>query len=174
MTTRALSRDTYLALRAKVRDLIRDNGGLVPSSEATRLSKSTLGRCQTPHDDDWMPVDVVADLEAQAGEPVVTRFLAGLLGYRLVPDEDAAAPVAEPLSVDLVLQMGAAAAAGVGQFCGYAMTAAQDGRITDAELAQLVAQAEANMREAERTHDDLCRLSAARRDSVRFVPRSVA
>jgi hypothetical protein len=85
MTARKLPAVAYHALKAAYRRLVDLAGGLESSATTTRVSKTSLGYyCQATHDQ-HMPGDAIADLEADVGEPVVTRELARLAGYELVP-----------------------------------------------------------------------------------------
>ena len=60
--------------------------GVEAACEITGKSKATLGRYYSDHDehsDRFMPIDTVAQLEAQASFPHVTKALAELLGCTL-------------------------------------------------------------------------------------------
>lgn len=72
-------------LKATVRRLVKMAGGQDCASMACRASRASIGFYANPGHDQHMPIDVVADLEADVGEPVVTRELARLSGYALVP-----------------------------------------------------------------------------------------
>lgn len=70
-------------LKEAVTELIGAVGGLERAAALTRVSPSTLQKYSSPneeHEQRHMPVDVVRALEAAAGRPVVTRFLAAELG----------------------------------------------------------------------------------------------
>lgn len=86
MTTdaRTLPQSAYLGLKAAARLLGKGLGGLEAAATCTNVTYQTLGRYQNVNDASFMPVDVVADLEAEAGDPIVTRALAGLSGFLLV------------------------------------------------------------------------------------------
>lgn len=49
------------------RQLIEACGGLEEAASACRVGKSALSSYQSPHEDQWMPVDVVDALEIYAG-----------------------------------------------------------------------------------------------------------
>ena len=55
--------------------LIEACDGLVSSAEVCRVGKSQLGEYQHPGGDDYMPADVMADLEAFCGQPIYSRAL---------------------------------------------------------------------------------------------------
>lgn len=78
------------ALKTAVAVLLRRVGGLEAAASATRVGVSKLSEYQSRRmEDRHMPVDVVADLEAVAEEPLVTAALARLAGYTLVKIEGA-------------------------------------------------------------------------------------
>ena len=57
------------------RQLIAACGGLDEAAAACRLNRSRLSEFQTPEANAFMPADVMADLEAYAGEPIYSRAL---------------------------------------------------------------------------------------------------
>lgn len=57
----------------------------------TRVGEAQLSKYGNVNDDDnFMPIDVVADLERLVQTPIVTEQLARIAGFRLVPDGEAA------------------------------------------------------------------------------------
>lgn len=74
----------YLRLKAAARALVKKAGGQESAAMVTRASHQTLSRYGLPDDVTFMPVDVVADLEADVGNPIITRMLADLAGYLLI------------------------------------------------------------------------------------------
>jgi hypothetical protein len=56
----------------------------------TRVSEGQLSKYGALADVDYMPVDVLADLERVIGYPLVSEFLAGLAGYVLTPVDSVA------------------------------------------------------------------------------------
>lgn len=84
----------YLRLKAAARALVKQAGGQEAAAMVTRAGHQTLSRYGLPDDAAFMPVDVVADLEADVGQPVITRVLADLSGHLLVarPKVDGADP----------------------------------------------------------------------------------
>lgn len=68
------------------------------AQDITRGDAARLSRYGNKHETMRAPIDVVADLEAAAGEPVVTRVLADLAGYHLVPKCVASADRADVLN----------------------------------------------------------------------------
>lgn len=87
MSARQLPQIDYLAVRAATRQLVKLCGGGNRAAAITRVGQQELSRYGNPHDDKtvFMPADVVADLEAECGEPVLTKTLAELSGHVLVP-----------------------------------------------------------------------------------------
>lgn len=82
---RPRSESDYTALKLAARRIVKGCGGLEASSMVTRVGHSELARYYDPEERLFMPVDVVADLEAIAGHPTVTQTLAQMLGFKLVP-----------------------------------------------------------------------------------------
>lgn len=70
------------SLKAAQAELVARAGGVLV---ATRVKKTALGQYCDPNHASNMPVDVVADLEARAGEPIVTRHLAMQQRQLLIP-----------------------------------------------------------------------------------------
>lgn len=81
----------YLALKGATRRLVDACGGVESAAAVTRTGFQVLSKYGHPMQPVFAPVDVVADLEADAGMPLVTRALAALAGHVLVP-----LPSAEP------------------------------------------------------------------------------
>lgn len=84
------------------RALIERLGGLDAAAATVRLGRSRLADCQHLHTDVVLPVDVVAKLEAVAGEPLITAELARRAGCVLVPVE----PLAEGEDAELMAHIG--------------------------------------------------------------------
>ena len=79
---------SYLKKHAEA--LVKDVG-IEAACELSGKSKATLGRYYSDspeHADRYMPVDVVASLEAAASYPHVTSALAELIGLTLTKTED--------------------------------------------------------------------------------------
>lgn len=87
---RAVSRGEVLRLIAATREATRKCGGQDAAAAMTRVDRTTLGRYGQSTEQTASlnaPVDVIADLERECEEPVVTRVLADLAGYVLVPKQ---------------------------------------------------------------------------------------
>jgi hypothetical protein len=83
-----MSIDSYLKKHSEA--LVKDVG-IEAACTLTGKSKATLGRYysdQDEHDDRFMPIDVVAQLEAAAKFPHVTAALADLRGLTISLDPD--------------------------------------------------------------------------------------
>nr|WP_319513711.1 phage regulatory CII family protein [uncultured Cohaesibacter sp.] len=81
---RQYSAEFYLRIRGRCREATKKAGGVECAAGVTRVSTAQMARYGQPQGVDWMPVDVVADVEKDIGEPVVSRALAQALGYELV------------------------------------------------------------------------------------------
>jgi len=78
MQARQLPNRDYLALKAATRALIDACGGVTRAAQFTRVAASQLSRACSDHEAQFLPMDVVADLEAECGRPIVTEALAAL------------------------------------------------------------------------------------------------
>jgi len=87
MNTRYLARIDYDRLKKAQDELIKhpEVGGPKAAAEVTRVDPARLSRYGSPHETTNAPVDVIADLEAKANAPIVTRILADLHDCDLVP-----------------------------------------------------------------------------------------
>jgi hypothetical protein len=90
MQARTFGKDTYKQLKRRTDQLIDLCGGLVAASVETRAGKSSLANYADSREgvaaaSMWAPIDVIADLEKKAGQPLVSRELARMAGYDLIP-----------------------------------------------------------------------------------------
>ncbi|KZL02291.1 MULTISPECIES: hypothetical protein [unclassified Pseudovibrio] len=83
-TGRTLPKSDYVRLAAYAKELVKMTGGVDATSMVTRVSPSQLSRYGNPQNLEGMPIDVLADLEHEAGEPLLTRVLARMSGFALV------------------------------------------------------------------------------------------
>jgi hypothetical protein len=81
---RPLSQIEYGRLKQAAKRLIKACGGLEAASMITRVGHSELARYYTHEERLFMPIDVAADLEAIASNPVITQALAHMQGYALI------------------------------------------------------------------------------------------
>lgn len=84
MSARQLPAADYYKLKGAVRNLVRVAGNGSQAASATRVSQQRLSDYGNPQAALFMPIDVVADLEAECG-PIVTAELAALCHHLLVP-----------------------------------------------------------------------------------------
>ncbi len=121
------------ALKTAARVLIQRLGGIDAAATCTRVGRSNLAEYGSLHHPDrHMPVDVVADLEMIAGEPLVTAALARAAGFTLVP-------LALPAGGDAVLHLQRVARQS-GTVLSSAVAALSDGTIDADEREALLAQ----------------------------------
>lgn len=73
----------FYQLKAANRLLIKKNGGIEAAAEICSLSKSQIGRCNNDGDTELLPIPAQLRLEAECGDPCVTRVMAGLHGCKL-------------------------------------------------------------------------------------------
>lgn len=132
---RHLPESDYLALKARWRELVRLAGGPSQAAALTRGCQSRISEAAAPHLMDRFPaLDQVADLEAETGDPVVTRHLAATAGFDLSPR--GADPGSNPhhmlarVTIECADVQAALAAA------------LADGRISEAERVAIAAEAE--------------------------------
>jgi hypothetical protein len=79
------SEEERRALKTGFRVLVQHCGGLEAAAAATRVAKTALAAGYDQEAADrFAALDVVADLERAAGEPVITRLLAAMHGMALV------------------------------------------------------------------------------------------
>ena len=117
------------ALKTGFRVLVQGCGGLEAAAAATRVAKTGLAAGYDQEAADRFPaLDVVADLERAAGQPVITKLLAAMHGMALVH--------VEPISGCVL-----SAIASVGEHSGEVFAAfgraMADGAITVAERETL-------------------------------------
>ena len=75
-------------LKAANRMLIKLNGGIEESASLASISKSQIGRCNSTTDVELLPITAIIRLEAECGDPVVTRAMAELHDCTLVNPKD--------------------------------------------------------------------------------------
>ncbi|NEX47078.1 hypothetical protein [Pseudotabrizicola algicola] len=98
-----MSVETYLKKHSEA--LVKDVG-IEAACQLTGKSKATLGRYysdQEEHDDRFMPIDVVAQLESAARFPHVTAALADLRGITLSYDADKRNATSKGVNQDVVM-----------------------------------------------------------------------
>lgn len=123
MNGRSTNMPEKQAIKAASKALVRAAGGVEAAAEFSRPNKTVLSDYGRPEGDSFMPVDVVADLEAithgTTGHPLVTRHLATRAGYALVQ-----LPAADAMEVDWLAQVGALCAESTKIITGISAAAA--------------------------------------------------
>lgn len=130
MNGRQLPSREYMSIKAAWRDLIDAAGGVTRAAAITRGNASLLSRYGATHENMYPPIDMVMDLEAEVGEPIVTRVLADIAGQALVTKA-----VARP-APDYVKHLGE-----VGEDAGdviSALSGAIAGGVTEQEAAGIL------------------------------------
>lgn len=88
MTTRQIPQRDVLALKQASHDLVEAAGGVAKAAAATQATVSRLSEACSPwHDNRFLTLIQIADLECVTGQPIVSRVLAGLSGQGLTPLE---------------------------------------------------------------------------------------
>jgi hypothetical protein len=79
--------DSDIALKTLARVLIEKSGGLEAAAACLRgrVGRSQLANYQSPHHDQFMPVDVAARLSVVTGDACLIEEMAKRMGFRLVP-----------------------------------------------------------------------------------------
>lgn len=153
---RQLPSTDYLRLKAAFRDLVALTGGVTRAAGITGQGASHLCEAGAPHSDRFPRADHIADLEAECGQPVVTRTLADMAGFDLVPRHVSAAT---PRSVHEHIARVIIEFSGV---TASTVAALADGLITEAERLQI-------LRETEQAIDHLQAFRAALKPALKAV-----
>jgi hypothetical protein len=137
MTARYLSAAEYHALKSASQILLTRVGGpRLAAAEITRGAESRLSEAASPQvPDRFLAIDQVADIESHCGDPVITRQLAALHGYDLVPQKET--KLSED-SMRLALKVTVEA----GQLAQAVLEAIADGRVTPTELRDAMSRAQ--------------------------------
>lgn len=131
MIGRQLPAQDYYALKGATRNLVAASGKGPKAAGVTRVRQQQLSEYGQAEHKLFMPVDVVADLEAEAG-PVITEQLARLCNHILVPMPSAALDGA---GLD---QVSAAALKEIGDVFVALGAARADGRICGKDAATIL------------------------------------
>ncbi|MEO8241766.1 MAG: hypothetical protein ABI832_05595 [bacterium] len=128
-----MSLETYLKKHTEA--LVKDVG-VEAACALTGRSKATIGRYysdQSEHDDRFMPIDVVAQLEASSKFPHVTAALADLRGITMSYDRTKRTSETSGINQDVV-----ALAQRFAQLMSEYNRAIADGKITSNEAKRLL------------------------------------
>ncbi len=149
---RQLPKADYLKINARMKRLVEAVGGGKEAASLTRVNETSISNYLNVHHEQFMPADVIADLERVAGEPLLSGLIAELSGQLLAgPEEE------DPI------RMGAALNGKLGEFCRKSCEYAEDNHYDNYELDDLIKEAEALMIASGRAHDNLCRMREQRR-----------
>lgn len=137
----------YQALKAATRQLVNSAGGASAAAAVTRGDHQSISRYGSAHADNadrFMPIDVLADLESECEQPVLTKELARLSGHLLVPvpsvvRSGTALGVITAKALKETSEVFVALADGMGDGKLCAADAAHIGREIDEALAKLAA-----------------------------------
>lgn len=147
--TRPTNEEDRFSLKAAFRRLLKAAGGQEAAEMVTRGRHQTLNRYGNPKEEDcFAPIDVIADLEREIDEPVVTQHLAEMNGYMLVKKAAVAA------DANLLVHVSALAGES-GQAVQATVEALTDG-LDEAELRRIIKEGE------EAVHAGTCLVLAAK------------
>ena len=133
---RQLPASEYLAIKAATRDLVAVCGGPKRCEGITRGTSSRFSEYGAPQIDACIRADQIADLEAECGQPIVTRVLADMAGFDLMPRHAADKPeTMHRMLADLI--------AVAGSMESDMAAALADGRITVSEAKRISEEASA-------------------------------
>ncbi len=130
MNARFLPERDYMAIKAAMRSLVRKCGGPHAAADLTRSDAARLSRYGAAHEAMHAPVDVLADLEAEAKSPDVTRVLADLSGFLLVPKPQVGGEMLDAMALGRLAREQGEALAAFGD-------ALADGEVRPEEAAKL-------------------------------------
>jgi hypothetical protein len=137
-TSRTLPGRDYDALKMATRQLVKLAGGPTEAARLTRGCQSRVSEAISfDHPDRFLALDQIADLEAETGQPIVTRALAGLSEFDL-SSHDLRSDDRKSMSsllVDVVTNSG--------QMCRDAGQAIATGHTDPKELSSLIATVDA-------------------------------
>jgi hypothetical protein len=78
-----ISDSWFLRIKSATRDLVSACNGVIQAGEIALVSKSEVGRWQSPTDGTIIPLSAVLALESHCGRPFITTVMAELNGRRL-------------------------------------------------------------------------------------------
>ena len=149
---RQLPRADYLKINARTKRLVEAVGGGKEAASLTRVNETSISNYLNLHHEQFMPADVIADLECVAGEPLLSGLIAELSGGHITGPEET-----DPI------RMFAALNGKLGELCGKACEYADDNHYDNYELDDLIKGAETLMIAAGRVHDNISRMREQRR-----------
>jgi len=153
-----LSDERGAKLKAATRKLVTAAGGIESAAQVTRVKAASLSLYGLIHKDQFIPVDAVSDLERDIGMPLVTRVLAELAGYDLVPRQGGATTNRAPMQLAVRLE------AAVAAFGTAVADMEEDGRRDAIELDACMEKVQRVIISAQNTYDHLYRMRHPRDD----------
>ena len=141
-------------LKAANRMLIKLNGGIEASADLASISKSQIGRCNSTTDTELLPITAIIRLEAECGDPVVTRAMAELHGCALTD------PSERPANGHCILRDSAELAMRSAEFSAGVASAASDLVVTPAEAMRSLRDLEALERKIPDVKTTLTKIAA--------------
>ena len=123
-------------LKAATRDLIELVGGPSRAERLAHGSQSRFSEYGAPHTERFIRIDQVAALEAECGVPAITRQLADLSDYDLVPRHAASQPATLHRMLAELISSG-------GNVDSFLADALADGKVTVPEAKKISDEARA-------------------------------
>jgi len=145
-------------IKAATRKLVTQAGGVESAAQVCRVTGASLSYYGLPHRDQFIPADAIADLENDVGLPLVTRVLAELAGYDLVPRDGDGLINRDPMQMAVRLDADASA------FGSAIADMEEDGRRDNVELDICLEKLQRVIIRAQNTYDQLHRLRHGRGD----------
>jgi hypothetical protein len=142
------------SLKQASQNLIAKLGGVRHAAELTQTTASRISEaCSEHHENRWLSLVQVADLEAVAGEAIVTRCLAEIAGQYLAGHEPATPQDMHQHLAHIIVE--------ASDVASLLATALQDGKLTVAEVRALRGKTKAAMDRVQSLDDDLRRIAGA-------------
>lgn len=131
MKTRQITDSERIALKAATRRVVELAGGPNLASSSTRVAASQLSLYGNVNDAQFVPLDVVVDLDRLAGDNVLLRTLAAMAGFELI------ARASSQDDSSCITSSAGDLAQEAGQLVSDVITAARDKTITPAEATAI-------------------------------------
>lgn len=155
-----LSDERRAKIKAATRKLVTAAGGIESAAQVTRVSAASLSLYGLLHKEQFIPADAVGDLERDTGVPLVTRVLAELAGYDLVPRQGVADQTGHHDPMQLAVRLDSDAAA----FASAVADMELDRRRDNHELDLCMEKAQRVVIRAQNIYDQLYRMRHPRDD----------
>ncbi len=93
-------------LKGATRRAVKRAGGVTALAALTRVEAAALSKYGADHEAGFMPLDVAADADMAAGQPIILAALASIEGYAISPLKDAAGSVTPAMVGHLIRETG--------------------------------------------------------------------